>query len=90
MKFKKNISGNPKGKPKGAKNKKTLLLDAFANHIIESGMEKFERELKKLSGKDFINAYLTMYEFVKPKIARTEIKNDVFIKPNLPSWLTCK
>lgn len=65
-------NGN-KGKPKGAINKKTLILESFAKTIVEGGMEKFEQELHKLSGKEFVNAYMTLFEFVKPKLARTEL-----------------
>lgn len=62
------------GRQKGGKNKKTLVLQSFAEMIIEGGMEKFQREMNKLSGKDYVNAYLTLYEFVKPKLARAELK----------------
>lgn len=61
------------GKQQGAKNKKTLVLDAFAKTIVEGGMEKFQRELMKLNGKEFVNAYMVIFEYVKPKLARTEL-----------------
>lgn len=71
------------GRQKGGKNKKTLILQSFAETIIEGGMEKFERELNKLSGKDYINAYLTLFEFVKPKLARAEFKAEQEHKENV-------
>jgi hypothetical protein len=61
------------GKVKGTKNKKTLILDSFAKNIIEGGMEKFNRELNKLRGATYIKAYMTLFEYVKPKLARTEL-----------------
>lgn len=60
-------------KPKGAKSSKTLVLDTFAKHVVEGGMDKFQEELMKLSGKDFVYAYATFFEYVKPKLARTEL-----------------
>ncbi len=63
-----------KGKPKGVKNKKTVILDNFAKHIVEGGQEKFERELKKLRGSAYVKAYMAMFEYVKPKLARTDVK----------------
>lgn len=62
------------GKQKGSRNKKTLVLDAFAKDIIEGGMEKFQRELKKLTGEKYLKTYLALFEFVKPKLARTDVK----------------
>ncbi len=68
------------GRQKGGKNKNTLLLETFAVTIVEGGMERFQKELNKLSGKEYIKAYLTMFEYVKPKLARTEVKGDGVLK----------
>lgn len=65
------------GRTKGTKNKKTLVLDSFCQVIIDGGIEKFQKELKQLDGKDYINAYLQLLEYVKPKLSRAEIKADV-------------
>jgi hypothetical protein len=65
------------GRQPGGKNKNTLILETFAQTIVEGGMERFQQELNKLSGKDYINAYMTLFEFVKPKLARTEIKGEM-------------
>jgi hypothetical protein len=62
-------------KPKGP-NAKTLLLENFAQTITEGGMERFQQELNKLSGKEYINAYLALFDFVKPKLSRVEVKDE--------------
>lgn len=73
MAFKK---GKPKtgGRVKGAANKKTALLDAFAQTVCEGGIDKFKTELNKLKGKQYVDAYLMLFEYVKPKLSRTEAK----------------
>jgi len=61
------------GRQKGTKNKKTLILDSFAQSICEGGAAKFQRELSKLKGVSFINAYMTLFEYVKPKLSRSDM-----------------
>lgn len=72
MPFKK---GNP-GKPKGAIRKDTKILKEFLVEISEKGKDKMWEELQKLQGKDYVHSYLTMLEYVRPKLARTELAND--------------
>jgi len=69
--------GHPKagGRQQGTKNKKSLLLENFAQTIVEGGMERFQSELNKLSGKEYVNAFMALFEYTKPKLARTEVKN---------------
>lgn len=71
--------GKPKtgGKAVGSKNKKTLVLDTFANAIVDGGMERFQTELSKLEGRDYVNSFLQLFEYVKPKLSRMEMKADV-------------
>lgn len=59
-------------KPKGAKGKKTLVLDAFAKTIVEGGMEKFKEELMNLKGAIFVNSFMSIFEYVQPKLQRSE------------------
>jgi hypothetical protein len=79
MAFKKGIKKTG-GRKSGVKNKKTMLIDSFAKTICDGGMEKFKTELNKLTGKDFVNAYLLLFEYVKPKLSRMEMKADVKAK----------
>ncbi len=69
--------GKTGGRGKGVSNKKTMLLDAFAKSVCEGGSDKFQKELMKLGGKDFVYAYLTLFEYVIPKLSRTEAKVEV-------------
>lgn len=75
----------PVHKPKGRKNNKTILKEklgiknwAELQGFIEThGIEKAITELQKLKGKEFVTAFTSLTEFVKPKLARTEVLADV-------------
>lgn len=67
MAFKKGRSGNPKGRPIGAKDKiKGSLLEQIKT-LIEGNMEQFERDLKVLPPRDRVRALSTLMSFVVPK-----------------------
>ena len=48
------------GRQKGTPNKKTALINAFINYLIEDGKDKFTEEFNKLSGKDYTDCFLSM------------------------------
>jgi hypothetical protein len=72
-KFVKGMSGNKFGRPKGKKNKKNELLDAFMDRVLDGGITKFEEEMNKLSGKGYVDTFMAFMEFKRGKIARTEL-----------------
>lgn len=79
MPFVKGKSGNEKGKPKGVKSSKTLILDTFCQDIIEGGIERFNDSMNKLAEKNpkmYVDAYLSLLEYVKPKLARHDTTVD--------------
>lgn len=69
-------TGKGGGRPPNAKNKKTLILSTFAQTIVEGGMERFKKELNSLKGKYYVDAFITLLEYVIPKLARTEVTGD--------------
>lgn len=64
------------GKKKGTVNKKTAVLDSFAKDVVEGGAEKFQQELSKLKGQQYVYAYLTLFEYVRPKLSRMTLEGD--------------
>jgi hypothetical protein len=67
------ISGNT-GKPKGAKSKRTCLVEALAFYLVDGGYEKFKKEFEKLEGKEFIDSFVLLTKF--------SLKKDVEIQAN--------
>jgi len=60
MPFKKGISGNPKGRPKGAINKNKALIENFIDIQIDKNFVKFNDELNKLEGREFIKVFMRL------------------------------
>lgn len=73
--FKPGKSGNPKGKPKGAIQVKTRILHGFIEDVLNGGQEKYLKELKKLKGRAYVEAYNVLLEYVLPKKQRVESVN---------------
>jgi hypothetical protein len=61
------------GKVKGTLNKKTTQWETFSEYLLNGGLIKFQTELDKLQGKDYTNTVISLLEYHKPKLARTEI-----------------
>ncbi len=64
------------GRPKGAKNKKTEQWENFSEWFMTDGMKKFQQEIDKLEGREYLKAVQEMIEYFQPKLARTEITGD--------------
>ena len=63
---------NPKGRPIGAKSVKTMQWEQFAEYCMQDGLEKFSIELNKLEKKEYVNAFLSLLDYFKPKLSRTD------------------
>jgi hypothetical protein len=72
--FKKGQSGNINGKPKGAVSLKTRGWDLLKETITTELTDKFMTEMNKLDGQQYINAYLNVLEFFRPRLSRVESK----------------
>lgn len=71
--FKKGISGNPDGKPKGAKGKKTLAWERLGKYLIGEGAQRYELYLMTLDEKKFAEEFRNILEYFKPKQQRTDL-----------------
>lgn len=83
----------PKGKkppvkrPKGSKNKKTLVKEAIGlknwdtlkAYLETDGSGKMLDAMKKMNDRDFKYAFISLMDFVKPKLTRVDakVKNDI-------------
>jgi hypothetical protein len=88
MAFVKGSSGNSLGKIPGTLSKKTLVLKSFTETIVDGGMERFEEELSKLKGKQYVDAFLALLEYVQPRLQRSEVIGDgnlIVIDVKLPT-----
>ncbi len=73
-------SNNPAGKPKGTQNKTTKEMREMILNICEGHISKVNTELKKLEGKEFIDAMSKLFGLVLPKQAEIEGKGNVVFR----------
>lgn len=77
MAFKKGNSGNPKGRPKGAKNKELKSLRERIDLILDNQFDTIVEDLSKLKPVDRIKAILTLLEYSTPKLQRVEATHSI-------------
>lgn len=65
--FRKGKSGNPAGRPKGAKCKVTIKLMERISAIIDNNIGQIEDDLKALCPLDRVKAFASLLNYVLPK-----------------------
>ena len=76
MPFKPGKSGNPTGRPNGAKSEKTLQWEALGEALLTKHSERANKILETMPDDKFLDNYGKLIEYFKPKQARTEIKQE--------------
>jgi hypothetical protein len=77
MPYETGTSGNPTGRPKGKTNKATAAArETIAAALAGANAEKLAAQLDTLTGKDYIDAYVKLAEFVTPKLQRSALVAD--------------
>lgn len=79
MAFKKGQSGNPNGRKKGVGNKTTEEFKTKLNDLLEQSAPKMAKWLEEIAAESPEKAFdiLSKFaEYVHPKLARTEVKQE--------------
>jgi hypothetical protein len=68
MAFKSGRSGNPTGRPKGAKNKAGKDLRILISNFLEQRFDKMIKDFDKLEPKDRLKVYTDLLQYGLPKL----------------------
>lgn len=72
MPFKKGKSGNPSGRPRGAKGERTKEWENLGEHITTKHADRFNRILDEANDEKFTSLYLQTLEYFRPKQSRSD------------------
>jgi hypothetical protein len=64
-------TNNPKGRPVGSQNERTIMWQQLGDYVVTQGAERAMTVLHAMDDEDYLHYYLTMLEYFKPKQART-------------------
>lgn len=86
MPFKKGQSGNPKGRPKGAKDKFPRAMKERVQALVDKLEQYVEDDINSLDPSERIRHYTNLLEYVIPKLQRTENEGHIEIKVPRIKW----
>lgn len=75
-KFKKGQSGNPTGRPAGAKNKVNEALRESISDFLQGEFEDLKKSVKRLAPKDRMKFFVDILPFALPRLQNTSLEMD--------------
>lgn len=85
-KFAKGTSGNPAGRPKGAKNKSTTELRRKVQQLVEDNWDELLDRLTRLDDDKYVAEIRQLMEYVLPKLQRTDATVSAEVKVPRIVW----
>jgi len=79
--FKKGEVNNPKGRPKGAKDKFKQETKRRIDKVLTILEESLDDDIKALDGNQKVKLWFDLQEYSFPKLQRTEIKAEITTGP---------
>jgi hypothetical protein len=76
MPFEQGISGNPEGRPKGAKNKNGLELRETISNFLENNFAKIVEDFHYLKPKDRVKLYCDLLQYGLPRLQAVQLETD--------------
>ena len=67
MAFKKGQSGNPKGRPRGARNRATNELREWVERFINDNLDTIANDIKELDPNERVKFFLALLNYTLPK-----------------------
>lgn len=81
MAFKKGQSGNPDGRPKGAKDKVTSNLRKWIDEFLSNNRSQIESDIAELSPSERVKFFLSLMNYVLPKRQAVGVLDDMAQNP---------
>ena len=72
MAFQAGVSGNPNGRPKGSRNKITMVLQDKISDFLSNNIESIQQEYDQLSSNEKLKFLANILPYVMPKMKEGE------------------
>ena len=76
MRYQKGVSGNPKGRPKGALNKSTLSVRDLLSKAHAQNFEAIVQQIDELTLKERLQFNRDILPYIAPKLSNVQIQED--------------
>jgi hypothetical protein len=71
---------NPHGRPKGTLNKRSEKWNQLCDYLLDDGIDRLQVAMSGLEPKEFIDAYVKILAYIKPKLQSVDTNSSEGIK----------